>query len=62
MLQNGPPRSNIPATMEAYIAPLKEPAPTTKPVRPKWGGADYCVRCCKYISCSFAMRWVHWHS
>lgn len=47
--ENGPPRSNVPATMEAYIAPLKEPAPLTKPVRPKWGGADYCARCSKQV-------------
>lgn len=50
-IQNGPPKSNIPATLEAYIAPLKESStPAVKPNKPKWGGADYCVRCCKFPS------------
>ncbi|KAK4326655.1 hypothetical protein Pmani_002815 [Petrolisthes manimaculis] len=48
--QNGPPKSNIPATVEAYIAPLKESStPAVKPNKPKWGGADYCVRCSKQV-------------
>lgn len=54
--ENGPPTSNIPATLEAYVAPLKQQTTNNnvgisnnnKP-RPKWGGCDYCLRCSKQV-------------
>ncbi|GAB6029985.1 hypothetical protein CHUAL_005677 [Chamberlinius hualienensis] len=44
--RNGPPTSNIPATAQAYVAPLKDPpAQRTN----KFGGSDVCPRCGKAV-------------
>ncbi|RXG62013.1 Cysteine and glycine-rich protein 1, partial [Armadillidium vulgare] len=40
-LINGPPTSNVPSTVKAYVAPLKESAPAFKPPQPKYAKAVF---------------------
>lgn len=44
--KNGPPTSNIPATAQAYVAPLKDPLANKAN---KFAGSDICPRCGKAV-------------